>query len=132
MKLAVIARVNGGLDIIEPFVRHHVQHFDKLIILNNGTSDDTYQVLHQLQRVYSDLVVLRQPTIGYRQHQYMLLLLRMAVDKFGADWVAFIDADEFIETADGSGADAGSGWAAADSLQAGMEQLRLRFGPGER
>jgi uncharacterized coiled-coil protein SlyX len=101
MKLAVIARVNGGLDIIETFVRHHVQHFDKLIILNNGTSDDTYQVLHQLQRVYSDLVVLRQPTIGYRQHQYMLLLLRMAVDKFGADWVAFIDADEFIETADG-------------------------------
>ena len=101
MKLAVTARVNGGLDIIEPFVRHHVQHFDKLIILNDGTSDDTYQVLHQLQRVYSDLVVLRQPTIGYRQHQYMMLLLRMAVDKFGADWVAFIDADEFIETADG-------------------------------
>ena len=66
-----------------------------------GRSDDTYQVLHQLQRVYSDLVVLRQPTIGYRQHQYMMLLLRMAVDKFGADWVAFIDADEFIETADG-------------------------------
>ena len=31
----------------------------------------------------------------------MMLLLRMAVDKFGADWVASIDADEFIETADG-------------------------------
>ena len=60
----------------------------------------------------------------------MMLLLRMAVDKFGADWVASIDADEFIETADWSGADAGSGWAAADSLQAGMEQLRLRFGLG--
>ena len=36
MKLAVIARVNGGLDIIEPFVRHHVQHFDKLISSTMG------------------------------------------------------------------------------------------------
>ena len=31
----------------------------------------------------------------------MTMLLRMAVDKFGADWVAPLDADEFIEPANG-------------------------------
>ena len=101
MKLVAIARVKNELDIIEAFVRHHAQHFDKLIVLDDGSSDGTYQILQQLRSVYRDLVVLRQPTIGYMQAQYMTLLLRMAVDKFGADWVAPLDADEFIEPADG-------------------------------
>jgi glycosyltransferase involved in cell wall biosynthesis len=101
MKLVAIARVKDELDIIEAFVRHHAQHFDKLIVLDDGSSDGTYQVLQQLRSVYRDLVVLRQPTIGYMQAEYMTLLLRMAVDKFGADWVAPLDADEFIEPADG-------------------------------
>ena len=101
MKLAIIARVKDGPDIIEPFIRHHVQHFGKIILLDNGSSDGTYQILHQMQRAYRDLVVLRQPTIRYKQHQYMMMVLRMAVDKFAADWIASIDADEFIETADG-------------------------------
>jgi uncharacterized coiled-coil protein SlyX len=101
MKLVIIARVKDGLGIIEPFVRHHAQHFVKLIVLDEGSSDGTCEVLQQLQRVYQDLVVLRQPTIGNKPHQYMMLLLRMAVDKFAADWVASIHADEFIVTADG-------------------------------
>ena len=49
MKLVAIARVKNELDIIEAFVRHHVQHFDKLIVLDDGSSDGTYEVLHQLQ-----------------------------------------------------------------------------------
>ena len=97
----VVARVKNGRDIIEPFVRHHAQHFHKLIVFDDESSDGSYQILHQLQRVYRDLVVLRQPIIGYMQHKDMMPLLRMAVDKFAADWVAFIDADEFIDTADG-------------------------------
>jgi glycosyltransferase involved in cell wall biosynthesis len=101
MKLVAIARVRNELDIIEAFVRHHAQHFDKLIVLDDGSSDGTCQILHQLQSAYPDLVVLRQPTIGYMQNRYMNLLLRMAVDKFGADWIAPLDADEFIEPADG-------------------------------
>ena len=100
MKLVAIARVKNEVDIIESFVRHHVQHFDKVIVLDDGSSDGTYEVLQQLQAIYRDFVILRKPTIGYMQHQYMTLLLRMAVDKFGADWVAPLDADEFIEPAD--------------------------------
>ena len=101
MKLVAIASVRNELDIIEAFVSHHAQHFDKLIVLDDGSSDGTYQILLQLQLVYPDLVVLHQSTIGYIQNRYMTLLLRMAVDKFGADWIVPLDADEFIEPADG-------------------------------
>ena len=48
------------------------------------------------------LVVLRAPVIGYEQSRYMTRLLQMAVDQFGADWVAPLDADEFIEVEDGT------------------------------
>jgi len=97
MKLVAIAGIKNELDIIEAFVSHHARHFDKLIVLDDGSSDGTFEVLQQLRSEYKDLVVLRQPTIGYRQQEKMTLLLRMAVNKFGADWVAPLDADEFIE-----------------------------------
>ena len=88
MKLVAIARVKNEFDIIEAFVRHHVQHFDKLIVLDDGSSDGTYEVCSSCNRSSATFVVLRQPTIGYMQHEYMTLLLRMAIDEFGADWVA--------------------------------------------
>ena len=101
MKLVAVARVKNEADIIEPFVRHHIQHFDKVIVLDDGSTDGTHQLLRQLQSTSRDLVVLSQPTIGYMQHAHMTMLLRMAADSFGADWIAPLDADEFIEPTDG-------------------------------
>jgi glycosyltransferase involved in cell wall biosynthesis len=102
MKLVAIARVRNEIDIIEAFVRHHAHHFNKLIVLDDGSSDGTLQLLEKLKEIFPSLVVLRRPTIGYLQQQQMSLLLKMAVDRFGADWVAPLDADEFIETEAGT------------------------------
>jgi hypothetical protein len=97
MKLVAITRVRNELDIIEAFVRHHCEHFSKLIVLDDGSRDGTYEVLRSLQAAGSPVVLLREPTVGYEQSRCMTLLLRMALDQFGADWVAPLDADEFIE-----------------------------------
>jgi Glycosyl transferase family 2/Alpha 1,4-glycosyltransferase conserved region/Glycosyltransferase sugar-binding region containing DXD motif len=98
MKLIAISRVKDELDIIEPFVRHHAHHFDTHIVLDDGSSDGTYEVLQKLKLCGLPLVVIRQPSVGYVQHQYMTSLLRLAVREFGADWVMPLDADEFLET----------------------------------
>ena len=97
MKLIAVSRVKNEIDIIETFVRHHIQYFDKLIILDDGSADDTYDVLKSLRAAGLPLVLLREPVVGYEQSRYMTLLLRMAVYQFGADWVAPLDADEFLE-----------------------------------
>jgi glycosyltransferase involved in cell wall biosynthesis len=97
MKLVAVTRVKNEIDIIEAFVRHHIQYFDKLIILDDGSTDDTYNVLKSLRAAGLPVVLLRDPVVGYEQGRYMTLLLRMAVYQFGADWVAPIDADEFLE-----------------------------------
>lgn len=97
MKLVAISRVRNEADIIEPFVRHHAVYFDKIIILDDGSNDGTFDALRKLRAEALPLVVVKEPTVGYEQSRYMTRLMQMAVHQFGADWVAPLDADEFIE-----------------------------------
>jgi hypothetical protein len=101
MKLVAVCRVRNEVDIVEAFVRHHCAYFHKLIILDDGSTDQTLQVLRALQADGLPLVVLSEQAVAYEQSRYMTLLMRLAVDQFGADWVAPLDADEFIEPPEG-------------------------------
>jgi len=100
MKIVGISRVRNETDIIESFIRHHAALFDKLIVLDDGSSDGTYEKLRSLRGEGLPLVVMRSPVIGYEQSRYMTRLLHSAIDQFGADWVVPLDADEFIEVED--------------------------------
>ncbi len=103
MKTVSITRVRNELDIVEPFVRHHALHVDKLIVLDNGSVDGTHELLRSLQAEGLPLVVIRaQAEIGRADIPPVMRLLRIAFDRFGADWVIPIGVDEFIETHHGA------------------------------
>ena len=101
MKLIAICRVRNEADIIEAFVRHHAVYFNKLLVLDDGSCDGTYETLQALQAEGLPLVILQEPIIGYEQSRQMSRLLQIAVHQFGADWIAPLDADEFVEPDDG-------------------------------
>ena len=90
MKLAAVTTVRNECDIIEAFVRHHCEHFNKLIVLDDGSSDGTYEVLRSLQAAGAPVVLLREPTVGYEQSRYMTLLLRMRLPVGSVAVVVFI------------------------------------------
>lgn len=100
MRLVAVSRVRNEADIIEAFVRHHARYFDWLVIVDDGSTDGTHDMLCSLQAEGLPLEVFREPVVGYEQSRYMTRLLHTAVDRF-ADWVVPLDADEFIEPPDG-------------------------------
>src|SRR5436190_589434 len=102
MHLIAISTVKNEQDIIEAFVRHHAHYFNTLIVIDDGSTDGTFEVLRSLQTAGLPLVLMREPSVGFEQARYMTRLLRMAVNDFRADWVVPLDADEFIEPEEGA------------------------------
>ena len=92
-----ISRMKNEADIVEAYVRHHAHYFDRIIVLDDDSTDGTYEILHKLTAAGLPLVVLREPHIGKDQSRFMTRLMHTAFDEFHADWVAPLDADEFIE-----------------------------------
>jgi glycosyltransferase involved in cell wall biosynthesis len=95
-----LSAVKNEQDIIEPFVRHHLQALDYLIVLDNGSVDKTKRILARLAQEFSNLFVINDDVFGNRQVERMRRLLRISQSAYRPDYVFFLDADEFLSTAD--------------------------------
>lgn len=62
----------------------------KMVIADGGSKDDTLDILYELQKEYSDLIVLSKP--GTDHGTKIILLYKYAIDN-GADWIFQTDSD---------------------------------------
>ncbi len=100
MNVIAVACVRDEFDVIEAFVRHNLAYANRLIVLDNGSSDGTRDVLDALQGEGLPLDVLSDPSPGKQLSKRMTMLMRdHAVRRHGADWVLPLDADEFVTVA---------------------------------
>jgi FkbM family methyltransferase len=95
-----ISMVKNEQDVIEPFVRHNIRLLDHLIVLDNGSVDETRRILTALAQEFPNLVVLDDKQFGYTQSERMTYLLHQCQASFAADYVIPLDADEFLDSAD--------------------------------
>lgn len=100
----VVMMVKNEQDIIESTVRHAFsQGVDRVLIVDNLSTDDTPNILQRLAKEFPLLVGEdREPT--YFQSEKMTYLLRWA-GRHGAQWVVPTDADEFWYAEDTTVAD---------------------------
>lgn len=89
-----IAMVKNEADIIAELVKHvFAQDFDAMLIVDNGSTDGTREILEDLAQNYP-VFVGTDAEVGYFQDHKMSTLAR-TVRRVGAVWVVPIDADEF-------------------------------------
>ncbi len=98
MRIVAVTRVFNEEDIIEAMVRHHAALVDHHILLDNGSEDRTLEILGALAAEGIPLTVIQNETVVYSEVQFNTYLYNFAAARQLADWVLFLDADEFIDT----------------------------------
>jgi hypothetical protein len=97
-----IAGVKNEQDIIEPFVRHCFRFLDNLIVLDNGSVDDTKRILKDLAREFGNLTVLEDDSFGNPQGERMTRLAQTGLSVYDPEYIVPLDADEFLDVTDKS------------------------------
>lgn len=103
MRVVAVSRIFNEEDIVEAFVRHHATMVDRHVLIDGGSNDRTRPILRALRDAMPDrleLIDANAPTFCETLHN--TFLYRRAVDAHRADWVCFLDADEFVALADGA------------------------------
>lgn len=96
MKIFAVAMVRNEIDLIDGFLSYHDRLLDGMIIADMQSSDGTTEVIkkHAERDEKFERIVL--PYLAKYQSEVLTTLSKMAFNK-GADWVFFIDADEFLQ-----------------------------------
>ena len=94
-RLVMTILCRNEVDIIEANIRLHAMlGVDAFVVMDNGSTDGTREVLAELEKTF-DLTVIDQPSQTYQQAKWMLQLAHVARREKGAHWVISNDADEF-------------------------------------
>ena len=111
MQVVAVTRVLDEADIVEAFARHTAAYVDHHVFLDNGSTDGTLAILQALHRDGLPLTLLQARNVSFSEPGHLTQLFRFAIRDLGADWVACLDADEFLD-------DRGSAAGLRDLLQA--------------
>ena len=92
--IVVISRLKNSADIIETWVRANAAVADKFVVIDNGSSDGTPQILERLKAEGYDIQIL----YGHEeiQRNQMNFLLDTAMKAYDPDWILPLDDDEII------------------------------------
>lgn len=96
MTLVGVVMVKNEADIVEAFVRHNLELLDRLLIVDHQSSDATVKVLTALRAEGMPIELMRDTALAFRQGDRIGELARLAFQRFGADHVFALDADEFV------------------------------------
>jgi len=97
-KIFSIGMAKNNADVIESHIRYHLTMLDGMIILENGSTDKTLEILKLLKNEGLPLYILEDTDRKFEQGIKTNKLLLKAVNEFDADIIVPLDVDEFLIT----------------------------------
>ncbi|WP_041794894.1 glycosyltransferase family 2 protein [Pararhodospirillum photometricum] len=96
MHIVAVTRCKDEGDIIESFVRHTLHFVDEMVVLDNGSVDRSLEILRSLRAEGLPLHLFQHIDEVLALDLHSNWLFEIAVGHLKADWVLFLDTDEFI------------------------------------
>ena len=96
MQYAGISVVKNEADIIEVFIRHNLKYLNKLYIVEHNSQDNTPEIINSLKTEGYNIEIYTNQSSRHIQAEEFNNLIR----KTDADFITFLDADEFIISLD--------------------------------
>jgi len=93
-KIFIVAQVKNEADIIESFCRYNLTYSDGMLIRDNDSNDNTKNIIQKL--INEGLPIYFIEDIKGRDNY-----AKRAIDKYNADLIITLDADEFLYHTDG-------------------------------
>lgn len=97
MRICSFTLAKNESDIIEYFVRHTARYVDKMFIADNLSTDNTKQIMLDLQAEGLPLEIMDDPEPAHLQARKTNKFYRSIAKRDEFDVIFFVDADEFIE-----------------------------------
>ncbi len=85
---------------------HRAMGVDAFIVTDNGSTDGTLDILERYRQKGWVVDIIHERATGYEQKAWVDRMIRLARDRYDADWVINADADEFWRPATGTLKDA--------------------------
>ncbi|MBT2701615.1 glycosyltransferase family 2 protein [Bacillus sp. ISL-40] len=95
-KVFCVCMVKNEADIIESFIRYHLNIFDGIVLLDNGSTDRTVDIITQLQSEGLSVYLRQDNTLEYVQGPKTTELINYTLNQFNPDLIFPLDVDEFL------------------------------------
>lgn len=95
MRLTMTLLIKDEVDIIGDNIKAHASlGVDNFVVMDNGSTDGTRELLDELAKDY-EITIIDRPVLDYQQSNWKTEMAKVARKKHGAQWVITNDADEF-------------------------------------
>lgn len=102
MDITVIGMIKNSADIIESFIRGNGLFADRFVLIDNGSTDNTLNILRSLTDEGFNIIIYSDHENAYLQSMKMNTLIRRVLAEYETDWIMPLDDDEILFSPNGN------------------------------